>query len=69
MTENRPGTYLRDIVSPAAIQERIKRLEKEISCIKEKKVGITQAIESRERTLARLKAQAAMCGTGAARSP
>ena len=69
MTENRPGTYLRDIVSPAAIQERIKRLEKEISCIKEKKVGITQAIESRERTLARLKAQAAMCGPGAARSP
>ena len=69
MTENKPGTYLRDIVSPAAIQERIKRLEKEISCIKEKKVGITQAIESRERTLARLKAQAAMCGTGAARSP
>ena len=68
MSETARGTYLRDIVSPAEIQERIRRLEKEISCIKEKKVGITQAIESRERTLARLKAQAAMCGTGAARS-
>ena len=52
-----------------SVQERIRRLEKEISCIQAKRVGITQAIESRNRTLARLKAQAAMCGPGAARSP
>jgi predicted nucleic acid-binding Zn-ribbon protein len=52
--------YLRDTATPAQLKERIDRLRKEISCIEEKKVGITQAIESRKRTLARLEAQAAL---------
>jgi prefoldin subunit 5 len=69
MISEHAGTCFRDIHSPEEIRERINRLEKEISCIEAKKVGVTQAIESRKRTLARLQAQAAMCGPGAARSP
>ena len=61
-------TYLRDTSTPEQLAERIQKLQNEISCIEEKKVGITQAIESRKRTLARLKAQAAMCGSASARS-
>ena len=53
-------TYLRDNATPEQLKERIGRLRKEISCIEEKKVGITQAIESRKRTLARLEGQAAL---------
>ena len=48
----------------SARDEQIQRLEKEIACAEQKKGGITLAIESRKRSLARLKAQAVMDGPG-----
>lgn len=46
----------------AKLRERILTTRKEISCAESKRVGISEAIEIRKRSLARLEAQLVLCG-------